>query len=166
MDIKTYDLGTLYLCVSGFTGAVPCGELYVDYTVVLNTPQTSNTTQSATWVSAAGLAAGTLVGTADSVAKTGLLDVSLTSASTLTFNQNYKGLYVLTLVGTGLVTGGFGFGASTVTANLNSQCYDAAGTGAVICFYVSALKGQTLIPQVTATTVTSVNWRIGAYNNA
>jgi hypothetical protein len=49
-DLKTYDLGNLWLCVSGFTGAVVCGELFVEYDVILMVPQITSNVQSATLV--------------------------------------------------------------------------------------------------------------------
>lgn len=38
-DIKTYDVGNFFIAVSNATGAVPFGELYVEYEVDLYTPQ-------------------------------------------------------------------------------------------------------------------------------
>jgi hypothetical protein len=42
LDIKTYDVGRLFVCTQGFAAAaVTVGELYLDYEVELHTPQLS-----------------------------------------------------------------------------------------------------------------------------
>jgi hypothetical protein len=155
-DLKSYDLGNLWLCVSGFSGAVVCGELFVEYTVSLRIPQIQSNVQSGSINGTAGLAAGSLFGSAQTVA--GLLDLTITSASTITFNQNFSGDLVIEVLGTGLVPSAYantGTCTATVGGDLLGSLVNAAASAAAVYVKVKALRGQTFIPAITASTVSS-----------
>lgn len=166
-DIKTYDLGNLLICTMGFAGATACGELYVEYEVDLRIPQTTESIQLGYFTNSAGMDATHLVGTITNAGVTGnipgnyLLDYTATDTRTLTFNQNWKGEVVLTLVGTGFVAGGLvNTGTSTGGAVANGEVANNAQTLMCSRYNVTALRGQTLVLAVTATTVTSVTWEL------
>lgn len=42
LDIKTYDVGSLYIATQGFSSATDTGELYIEYEIELKTPQLLN----------------------------------------------------------------------------------------------------------------------------
>jgi len=162
-DVKTFDLGTLYVCTSGFAGATACGELYVEYDCCLLIPQTTPVVLSKKIDASAGLNAGALYGT--NAASTGLINVTVTDASTLTFNQEWSGLCELTIVGTGLA----GTIANTGTASGTIQgtfTVNAGGTYARGLLEVVALRGQTLVLGITATAVTGITHRFSQYDTA
>lgn len=159
VDIKTYDLGNLYVCASGHADATVCGELYVDYEVELMIPQVQNSLLAGGFTASAGLAAGALIGTdlaANSILAN-LIDVTATSASTLTFNQDWTGTLSMYVLGTGMS----GNPADTGTAAfslVSTAVYNAAATAGRWFATVRARRGQTLVLGITATTVTGVQW--------
>jgi hypothetical protein len=148
-DLKTYDLGNFFLCVSGFSGAVVCGELFVEYAVKLSIPQTQSNVQSASYTASAGVSTAAPFGTAPLVL-TGLLDAALTQGGTITFNQNWVGVITVSVTGTVLAT--IGLGGSSATTAVTSAVNNAAGTSGLYVLSVNALRGQTVIFTPSATT--------------
>jgi hypothetical protein len=162
-DIKMFDLGTLYVCTSGFAGATGCGELYVEYDCCLMIPQTTPAYISKKIDASAGLDATHLYGT--NAAATGLLNLTVTDSATVTFNQDWTGLCEITFVGTGLA----GTIANTGTASGIIQgtfTFTGAATYARGLLEVVALRGQTLVLGITATTVTGITHRFSQYDTA
>jgi hypothetical protein len=148
-DLKTYDLGNFFLCVSGFAGSAVCGELFVDYAVRLTLPQTQSNVQSASYTASAGVSTAAPFGTAPLVL-TGLLDAALAQGGTITFNQNWVGVITVSVTGTVLAT--IGLGGSTATVAVTSAVNNAAGTSGLYIISVNALRGQTCIFTPSATT--------------
>lgn len=162
-DLKTYDLGNLWLCRSGFAGTDVCGELFVEYSVRLTIPQVSKTTQSWYGAASAGLAAGSLFGTTIALGSSNSLDLTVTSASTVTLSQNWEGLITMVVTGTGLAAGGFASSGTTLVQML-SETYNAGSTsGTVILSVPSGLRGGTIILALTATTVTANTIRFSPF---
>jgi hypothetical protein len=164
-DLKTYDLGNLFLCTSGFAGTDVVGELFAEYEVLLLTPQTAVNTQGAYNTANLALAAGALFGSP--VATGGLLDRTYSSASTVTLNQNWMGVVTCLITGTGLASGGFTTSGTCVLV-LVSESWNAAGTSGVLCFRISGaqgIRGSTIIPGITATTVTGCQMYWGNYSS-
>jgi hypothetical protein len=96
-DIKTYDVGNLWVATSGGAGVV-AGELYVEYDVELMTPQTGGSSGGLSKVSSGGTVSKTAIfGTA----ATYVGSLVTATASTLTFAN--AGHYVINVnpVGTG-----------------------------------------------------------------
>jgi hypothetical protein len=162
-DVKTFDLGTLYVCTSGFAGATACGELYVEYDCCLMIPQTTPVYLSAKVDASAGLDQTHLYGT--NATKTGLLNITVTDSATVTFNQDWMGLCELTIVGT--VMSGTVANSGTATAAIQgTYTVNAAATYGRALLEVSALRGQTLVLATTATTVTGITHRFSQYDTA
>lgn len=154
-DLKTYDLGNLLLCRSGFAGTDVCGELFVEYSVRLSLPQTTKPYQVWFGSASAGLAAGSLFGTTIALGASNTLDLTITSASTVTLLQNFQGVITMSLTGTVLATGGFA-STGTCTATLISEMYNAGATAGTLLVNVpNGLRGQTIVLAVSATTVVS-----------
>lgn len=149
-DLKTYDLGNLWLCVSGFAGAAVCGELFVEYEVTLKIPQVASNVQSGTLSGQTGIDATHQLGT-NLTSLTGLLDVTV-DATTFTFNQNFYGSVAVNVTGT-VVTALVHTG--TATAASSYLTINGGATGATATVVVDAKRGQTWIPTWTATTVTA-----------
>jgi len=157
-DLKTYDLGNLFVCTSGFASTDVCGELFVEYVVRLSIPQTGDNTQSISFTGATGMSGNNLVGTATWGA--GILDISRTTASTLTLNQKWYGNINIVLTGTGLTAGGFvSSGTAACTLVAGSEIANAAATSMGLTVVCNGLRDQTIILAVTATTVTASSWR-------
>lgn len=169
LDIKTYDVGNLFVATQGCADATAIGELYVVYDVELITPQ-SDVAGEALSESARVVGAGTVnlancYGTVSGTITGGL---PLTAVGgTLTFNR--VGNYILEqrVVGTVLAT------AATVTGTAtNGILYvipDAAATSMLVSYLVKINNvGETLIFDYTghATTVSATTTRIGSYNYA
>lgn len=154
-DLKTYDLGNLWLCVSGFSGAVACGELFVEYSVSLRIPQIQNNVQYGSLVSAGTISASAYFGTTS--VPSGLLDISV-SPTTITFNQAFSGQIDLYVTGTGLTAGGYA-NTGTCTSAFLSDLVNAGSTSMQVAATLVALRGQTWIPAVTNTTVSATTTR-------
>ncbi len=161
LDIKTYDVGTLYPCTIGQANTNVVGELYVEYDISFYTPQIiPSVTQSAKISDTAGLASNVMFGTSPTI--TGSLPISVNATGdTLTFNSECE-LYVnATFAGT--VMSGNLANAGTCTFTAQTAVYNSgATTGSAPCI-IRASPGQTFIPSVTATTITSMNWRLADY---
>jgi len=156
-DLKTYDLANLFLCTSGFGAATVVGELFVEYTVTLSEPQTQSNIQSAIYSGATTLDATHLFGTKNN--QTGLLDVVFTS-DTITFNQDWSGNLNYYCTGTGIDTVGFASAGSSATVVLRSRVTEAGNTKATFLLEITALRGQVVNLQITATTLVSATVRM------
>ena len=167
-DVKTYDLGNLQLCTTGFGSATSCGELYVEYEVALRVPQSQDNVQSGYFYSSSGLDATHLVGTLTDVGIVAnipgkyALDYTASASDTLTFNQNWNGEVCVTITGTGLVAVNPPTQTGTITGATvtNGVIANTGGTLMSLRYAISALRGQTLILAITATTVTQVIWEL------
>jgi hypothetical protein len=161
LDIKTYDAGNLFACTIGQAGTTVVGELYVDYDVSLYTPQVQAGSQLAALVSGtAGLTQAILFGTAPT--STGTLPFTINAAGdTMTFNTQCE--LILRLTVTGTVLSGTMANAGTCTFTGQTAVYNSGATTGIAPCLIRASPGQTFIPSIVATTVSAVNWRIGAY---
>lgn len=108
LDIKTYDIGALFVASSGVvTASLPLGELYVKYELELITPVVQSLAaaqaRSLTITAATGVAESTPFGTAPVLL--GGLDVTPTATgNALIFNRVGNYLVAMETVGTGLNT--------------------------------------------------------------
>jgi len=103
LDIKTYDVGNLFIATSGQADGNPIGELYVEYTVDLFTPQISPTSAGvignpARIVSDDGQSPIAIFGAAAVVTGSSVT----ATGSTITFLEPGQYLLSLKLTGTGL----------------------------------------------------------------
>jgi len=167
-DIKTYDLGNLYLCTSGFAGdGTVCGELYVEYTVVLMTPQiSSDAISSAKIVATAGLDITHMFGTTN--VKTGGLACTITDSATLRFDEAFEGLLFGSFTGSGWGNTDTYTSGGTATGSIIVSNVGVVGAGGgnkgTLGFLVKALRGQTIAPACTADTISAATWWIGNYD--
>lgn len=96
LDVKTYDVGQLFVCTDGLSAAlnIPIGELWMDYEVALQTPQVdfeaSLFRSSARIVKTGSQTANNFTGGA---VKTGGMPFIITNPTTLTFTQKVEGIY-------------------------------------------------------------------------
>ncbi len=161
-DIKLYDTGTHFVCTQAQANTNTVGELYVEYEVMLMTPQ-SNAAGGGFSVS------GSFTGTSNalpfgSTAFTGNLPVgylssgTTTSVTTFTFTQPWSGYATTALSGTGLVSI---TPSGTATSVSIQSTVLASGAGAMNITAVNAQIGQTLIITIANTTITSGNLYFG-----
>lgn len=166
-DIKTYDFGNLFVCTDGCADTSLLGEVYLEYSFHLRTPQSSPLGLYSA-LSAKIVAGGTVSKTAylgtSAVISGGLSVTALTN--TITFGQTGQFLVVLNEGGT-VFTGVAPTASGTATSvALIGVITDAAATSAVSIFSVNVLEvGQTFILDWSAvcTTLTSGNARISTY---
>lgn len=163
-DQKLYDLGQLFVGVQNSAGAT--GELWVEYTIELHTPQQSVSSTNPISSKSTGttsLTATALVG-ADAAFATGSnAGWALTSASTMTCTIAGDYLFVNRLAGTTIVNGSSTMGG-TATTTVLGRVVDAAAAIAISMNAVRAQVGQTIVPTIdSAAALTSSVWRIATY---
>jgi len=153
-DVKLYDVGNLNVCTIGQANTNIIGELYVEYTVRLMTPQLGIAGQGeSVWGNFQGTVnsapmAQTITGNLPAaVGSTG----TTTSVTTWTFSQPWQGIVTVLLDGTGLSTATF---TGTATSSLTSQVVNAAATSYMGFGPLSAAIGQTFIVTAGNTTIT------------
>jgi len=157
-DIKTYDVGNVYIITDGQAGTSLIGELHVTYDIVLSTPQLEdNDWNGFTLAASAGLAAATFAGS--NCATNARSNVSVTVSATgdrITFNQYWTGFAAINWVGT-VITGAVPSVGSTVTIydQVNTAGTAASLTNAITTLWIRAAPGQVLMLQPAATTITA-----------
>lgn len=169
LDIKTYDLGNLWVATQGMADTTAVGELFVEYSVLLESPVVSAALlafNNSADIIGASPSAASYFGTTPTVA--GGLDISVTG-NTITFNR--VGRYIITsyALGTGLHTSYeptvSGTAAYTLWTGFSNAAADA-GTGAVWSGTVIVTqRGQTIIVDAdpVSTTVTGSGMRIAPF---
>lgn len=167
-DIKTYDVGSLFVGSAGAAGTATTSSLYVEYDVDLYTPQFS--------ISALASATSAKVTAGGTVSKTSWLGTAATKigdlavsalTNTLTFTKVGQYLVDLLIAGTGLVDGvnPVVSGSASITSTVGTLA-NAGGTAASYSAIVEITEpGQTLALDwnAAATTVTNSTSRIGQY---
>jgi hypothetical protein len=153
-DLKTYDVGNLFVATQGQGAATVIAELYVEYDVTLLTPQLDSGFGSGLRsVGTAGLAANVFFGTNASIDADSTIAATIVgTGDVLTFSQDFSGLLILSAVGT--VLSALAPGGSAPT-NLVSLSAGTNNTTMVGVWKVVAIVGQTLVPTITETTFTS-----------
>lgn len=166
-DIKTYDVGNLFISTQGCADATALGELYVVYDVELQTPQLDLTGAisafSAKSVATANVTAVNIFGGLNDDVTTGGLPIT-TANSILTINRAGQFIVVQDVVGT-VFSGVAPTITGTATVTLVSLIVDAAATAARLLILVNATAGQTVIFNYVpvCATLTASTTRIGAY---
>lgn len=154
LDVKTYDVGNLFVCRQGQANATTnIGELYVEYDVDLLTPQLGD----------AGVGAavyGKFTGSVNSApfgTVTGVLPATVassgttTSVSTFTFSQPWEGIVSVTLSGTGLT--GITPSGTAVSAEQVETAFSTTQMTAI--YTLNAISGQTFILTIADTTISA-----------
>lgn len=163
-DVKTFDVGTFFIATQGCADTTKIGELYVEYRVILHTPQLDLSAQSlsrsAKIVSATSITDAAIFGTAPVI--TGGLLVTA-AASTLTFAQVGQYYIEQFLTGTGLTTPTVT--AGTAIETLLVGLVDATAITAIYGLTVNIVNpGETVVLDYSAsTTVTACTTRISSY---
>lgn len=181
LDIKTYDLGALFVATSGVAASANIGELYIQYEIELITPVVQSLqaalARSATITGASSITEAAPFGLAPTY--TGGLDVTADATGTyLTFQRVGHYLVAMDLVGTGLntayaPTGAVGTGGTSDAAWGSitqvpgiSNAAANVGTVARVAFIVTisqrgASFAPTLAPQ--GTTITASVTRVAVF---
>jgi hypothetical protein len=162
-DLKTLDLGNLHVFTDGVLASANLGILEVSYSLDLYTPQIQNGIGGRFYNTVGGLDATHLVGTVANFLSDPQANAPfvVTSTSVLTFNQKFEGLVTYSIGGTVLSAD---FAPVVASGDISSlgQIVNAGATAVFGAFRVRAQPGTTLTPTITATTVTSVQYFIGA----
>jgi len=156
-DPRLSDVGYCYVATEGMVGTARVGSLFVDYEVTLSTPDVSNL---ALGLSVSQVRTGnsngapflTFIRGSDelcSYTSTG----TITSVSTLTFNEPFEGVVCISVVGTGLGATS-ALGGTCIFGSVDGTV-DAATTIFVQIIRVQAQYGQTLTITMTDTTITA-----------
>jgi hypothetical protein len=150
-DIKFYQVGNMFLCVSGFSGSLVVGELWVEYDITLMAPDTGSPPVSAIITATGGSTAAGPIGTTYTVV--GSLDITVLSSSTFTFNQVYQGLISWEVGGT-VITGMAITSSGISKAAVNTLLINATATAGFSGLAVNAVPGDIITIATTATTIT------------
>jgi len=180
-SLRQNSVGNLWVCSQGGSNSLT-GELYVEYTVRLITPQISGNIGYLPYVltydTSASLSPNNLVNppqgfNGSTIWTTGYdsnigldsLNISLVQVSgNYGYVFNSAGRYLITMyvTGTGLsgnITGGGGTTAGSLTLNGHTYNHTAVGSGATWCvnmIIITALAGQAFYPTITGSSVGNV----------
>jgi len=164
-DVKLYDVGTYYACTENQGSAALVGYLYVEYDVVLMTPQL----RASDFGISGGLITGATAQTAANPFGTGATvdatgrGISISAASVVTFSS--PNTYVVTLRYLGTVFSAFSYTAGsggTATA-ITSEIFNAGATAGIVTFsMVTTVPNVTLTLSATATTISSAYCIVGS----
>lgn len=157
LDIKTYDVGNLHVIRQGQANTNAISELYVSYDITLMTPQLETGDLGSLAISAADDLDGThLFGTAPVLDPDSSVAVRFdASGAILTFDTDFTGLWTCKVMGDTIATLAAAGSTCTVTSIFNSA--PLVGAGQYCCqFRVTALRGQALNLQLTATDITGI----------
>lgn len=155
-DIKTYDVGNLFVCTQNVTTAsAVCGELYVEYVVRLITPITEpNSTQSGSIFASSGMTGSIQYGTAYTIAGGLVMTPSTTNLTVTGFIIGQEYSFAQVVNGTGL-----GSGVPSYTGATGITGYSIANTATtfVITFATFTANASTITfgSMVTASTITA-----------
>jgi hypothetical protein len=158
-DLNNYDVGNLYVMTEGAAAGV-VGYIEVDYTLDLFCHQT----QSGVGGKLVAIAptAANMFGTGFTVDPDGFMPGHWTSGTTFTFDQPFQGVMIAQFTGT-VITADWDLiaalpgvdGGLTNTAN-------AAANSATCVSAIKAVKGTTITPTLTATTITAASYWFAA----
>ncbi len=164
-DVKTYDVGNLYLGTQGEADTSPIGELYVDYDVELITPQTGDDAPASVRIVTSS--ASRVAPFTGSQTVYGDLSVTATS-TTVTFNEIGSFLVNVDCLGTvATAVGPTVTGTATSTA-ISVQMNNSSDTRFVNSYeVVTTASGQTMIFDFTSscTTLTTSVVRVAYYSS-
>jgi len=157
-DIKTYDVGNLYVATQGVTAAT-VGLVYIEYIIDLFTPQmTASQQQVSGSIIGNGTAAATIFGTPIYYGNI----PGTASGKTLTFDQDFEGMIVSAVIGTTMTAAG---PSGTCIYQDMYWTPNVAATWAISFALVKALKGQTFVMTGAGATYTGIKMYIadGSY---
>jgi hypothetical protein len=165
-DIKLYDVGNLFACSQNIaTGGSTLGEIYVDYVVVLMTPQVGSSDASVD----ASIVSGAGGGMIDSL-PFGNGPTEVSSLSTLFSYDSGTGNFTFLRSGQWLVAVNFvGTVITDVSVNGNvvqTEIASSGGTGGnygLGIYIVNAVIGKTIQFETTATTISASSMRVAPY---
>lgn len=167
LDIKSYDVGNLFVARQGEADTSTIGELYVDYIVELMTPQLG--TDIPFWRSESdgtGVTTTNLFGTTATVFAGSNIDVTL-AATGIIFQQSFEGIATVSIAATTLTTVAIGAGSATEVLEATSNIVASVPPVSSTQFTISAVRGDSFTPTaVTVTAPSVVIWRLAAYNFA
>jgi len=162
-DVKLYDTANLFVCTQGQADTTTVGELYIEYDVLLMTPQLGDiavgTAIYGEWTSAASTNAAPFGNT-----KLGNIQATLvstgttTSVTTITFVNPYSGVLGFNATGTGV--SGVAFGGTAARLN-GIDIVNAGTTNAVGSVSIVAAANQTLSITITNTSLSAGDILIG-----
>lgn len=163
LDIKSYDIGNLFVCTQGQAGTTAIGELYVEYDVMLLTPQLSaSSAPSFKYTGAAGWTAALPWGTSGTADADNNILVTVNSGTQITFGQAFTGMMIVSCSSTG-TTNTIVVGAGTATTSILVNKADGTVGSAVLG--VIAAAGQTVILTWTGmVTPLGGSFRLAAYD--
>lgn len=160
LDIKTYDVGNLFICTGGNVGTAGRGELYFEYDIDLFTPQLHLEDQ----VSGGSIAGGGNMSAASPLGDAPVVDpqsvglAALASVVTL----SYPGTYAFAGLLTGNTITAFGLTGSTgVTVTVTGVPASGGATAAMEGSVISTVTGGTFTVTSSAVVVSACVIRLG-----
>lgn len=164
-DIKTFDLGNLFVGLQGCANNSIIGELYVCYDVELITPQAQfGAFSRSAKIACSGATTGNIF---TSAIKTGSLNVVTTGlpANTIVFNEQGQFLVEMVLIGTSLVLPTID-SSSTINSSVNTaSCIGSSLTQTTQSWVVQiTATGQSMIFDLASGTISGSFTRISSYS--
>jgi hypothetical protein len=160
-DIKLYDVGILNIATQGQADTTTIGELYVRYRVKLMTPQLQVTglgTSQSMKIIGTGLASALVATGTAPIVVTGTPDAAI-----LTSFAPYQGLVSVGVTG-GATLVSIGFSGTSSQLVVSPFVLNAGATTMLACCEVNfTAPGQTLLIDVTGTSLTGYSVRLGNY---
>lgn len=163
VDIKTYDVANLFIATQGMEDSLEVGELYVNYTVELQTPQLGDIPPSSatTTVSNGGTPDNTFLGPQPTIDETNILDLEISTVATqndtLTFTAQVGAVYQINTFcnGTTLVVPGL----NVISGATQNSTFNSLSNPATSSYYgvnVTATEKTIVLryPSQTSTEVT------------
>lgn len=168
-DIKTYDVGNLFVCFSGGDDNSVAGELWVEYEIELIAPniQPDNLiTGPGLYISGGGtFSNSSLFGTDPSVLKNGVGYSINPDGSLLTFIDNFIGMIVVRIVGASADEPQTFTLEGSATLNTQCQTIDTSEFQSTGMIFVNASAGQTFgLANICVTAPVTTQIWIGSYN--
>lgn len=156
--VNSYDVGKLYVCTVGQANVAVIGELFVEYTVRLITPQLGDPSiGGSVYARSTGNTAALKF---QNITQGSTLDVTIDNpdpdSTSFLFNVPWEGFMSLSATGTGIVSPPIIIASSTLTqALLTSNVTNSGSTNFSASLNISALPGQLLVLNILNATITA-----------
>lgn len=155
-NIATYDVGQLHICTGGQADASNIGEIWVEYTVRLMTPQLGNVASGdSIYAHYSGTSKNDPAGTLETESGIPATYSAPANVPTFTFTAPWSGLVAVSLVGTTLASSTPG-GTGSLTEL--SEVVNSAGTALMAVYYIDCNTGQTATFTLSSATITASNF--------
>jgi len=147
LDVKTYDLGNLYMCTQDFiTDGGAAGDIFVDYEVEFLIPQMEKAALGAWYSCNSGCTAGAPLGVNGTglTRQEGNINLTTDGNGAIKFLEPFEGILSVSNTGTAIAQCAVDTGTSCEQSALLQSTTGSAATTGIANFAVRALKNEVL----------------------